>query len=233
MVDLENWEPKTKLGKLVKEGKIKNIDEILLRGYRIMEPEIVDYLLPNLQVEFILIGKSKGKFRRRLPYRMVQKKTAEGNKTKFEVLAVVGDGGGHVGIGLGKHSEITVAREKAIRNAKLNIIAIARGCGSWECDCGEPHSIPFKVIGKSGSVRVHLLPAPKGVGLVASDEVKKILKLAGIKDIWMRSFGQTTTKINHIKAVFDALRKLTITKVPQDYAKKAGILIGSSVKLGQ
>lgn len=226
-MDLENWEPKTKLGKMVKEGKITNIDDILSKGIRILEPEIVDYLLPNLKVEFILIGKSKGKYKRRRYVKMVQKKTAEGNKTRWVAMAVVGDEDGHVGVGLGKHVEITDARDKAIRNAKLNIIKIARGCGSWECACGKPHSIPFKVIGRTGYVRVHLLPAPRGVGLVASDEVKKVLRLAGIKDIWMRSFGQTTTKINHIYAVFEALKKLTEVKVNEEYKKLSGLVYGS------
>jgi len=221
------WEPKTKLGKMVKEGKIKSIDEILEKGYRIMEPEIVDYLLPNLKVEFIMLGISKGKFRKRIPVKIVQKKTAEGARTKFVAMAVVGDEDGHVGVGIGKHEELAIAKEKAIRRAKMNIIKIARGCGSWECACGKPHSIPFKVEGKCGSVRVVLMPAPRGVRLVADDEAKKVLRLAGIKDIWVRSFGHTKTRINRIQALWDALRKLCWVKVNPEYAKQAGIVYGS------
>ena len=125
-------------------------------------------------------------------------------------MAVVGNENGIVGIGMGKAKEPRLAVEKSIRNAKLNLIKIIRGCGSWECGCGTEHSIPYKVEGKSGSVRVILMPAPKGVGLVANDEAKKLLRLAGIKDIWMKTFGDTSTRFNLIRAIFDALKKLYI-----------------------
>ena len=92
----------------------------------------------------------------------------------------------------------------------MNIIKIKRGCGSWECGCGTEHSIPFKTRGSSGSVRVELMPAPKGVGLVATEEAKKIFRLAGIKDIWMKSRGHTSNRINFIYAIFDALKKLYV-----------------------
>ena len=223
---LESWQPKTKLGKLVKEGKISDIDYILVNGYKILEAEIVDYLLPELKVEFIRLALSKGKFRRPKLVKMVQRKTAEGNKTSWVSLAVVGDGNGHIGIGLGKGDDVPKAMQKAVRNAKLNIIAILRGCGSWECACGQPHSIPYKVIGKRGSVRIHLLPAPVGVGLVASDEAKKVFRLAGIKDIWMQSFGQTRRRINFIGAIYDALKRLSSIRVHPAYIQLSGLKVG-------
>jgi len=223
---LENWQPRTKLGRLVKEGKITDIDYILAHGYVIQEYEIVDYLLPNLKAEFIRLSLAKGKYRKPKLVRTVRRKTAEGDKPSFEALAVVGDENGHVGIGLGKSDDVMKAMYKAIRNAKLNIISILRGCGSWECACGQPHSIPFKVIGKKGSVRVILLPAPRGVGLVASDEAKKILRLAGIRDIWMQSFGQTRRRINFIGAIYDALKKLSLMKIKPEYVRLAGVKIG-------
>jgi small subunit ribosomal protein S5 len=92
----------------------------------------------------------------------------------------------------------------------MNIMRIKMGCGSWECECGTQHSIPLKTVGKSGSVRVELLPAPKGVGLVAENEAKKILRLAGIKDVWVRTSGNTSARINLVSAIFDALKKLYI-----------------------
>ncbi len=204
------WIPRTKLGKMVKEGKIKDIDEIIGK-YKILEPEIVDYLLPDLQIDFFAIGQAKGKFgggKRRL-WRQTQKKTAEGNVPTFGVMAVVGDGRGHVGIGYGKAKETLPAREKAIRNAKLNITRIERGCGSFDCSCNEPHSIPYRVEGKCGSCRIVLYPAPQGTGLVIGDEGKKLLRLAGIKDVYSRSFGQTRTTINYVKACLEALKKTT------------------------
>jgi small subunit ribosomal protein S5 len=186
---------------------LKDIDEITEK-YKIMEPEIVDYLL-DLKSELINIGQSKGKFgggKRRI-WRQTQKKTAEGNIPTFACLAVVGDENGHVGIGLGKAKETLPSREKAIRKAKLNIMKVERGCGSFDCSCNEPHSVPFEVEGKCGSSRVILMPAPQGTGLVIGDECKKILRLAGIKDIYSKTFGQTRTNINLARACIDALKK--------------------------
>jgi len=207
---IASWIPKTTLGKEVKAGKIKDIDEIFERNLKIMEPEIVDKLLPGLEVELINIGQAKGKFGggKRRPWRQTQKKTAEGNVPTFACMAVVGDKNGHVGVGYGKAKETVPAKQKAIRNAKLNLIKIKRGCGSFDCMCNEPHSIPMKVEEKIGSVRIKLIPAPKGTGLAIDDECKKVLRLAGIKDIYSKSFGQTRTKINMIKACVMALKKL-------------------------
>lgn len=229
----DTWEPKTKLGRLVKEGVIKDIDEILSKGYKILEPEIVDRLLPNLEVDLLLIGQAKGKFGggKRRVFKQTQKKTAEGNKPKFSAAAVVGDRNGHVGIGFGKSKDTVPARDKAIKNAKLNIIKIRRGCGSWECGCKEPHSIPFKVSGKCGSVEITLLPAPKGKGLVAEKEIRKILEKAGIKDLWANAKGQTRKKRNLVMACFNALKQLSKVKISNpDYITQLGIVEGSIKK---
>ncbi len=204
---LKSWKPKTKIGKLVKEGKIKNIDEIIDK-HRILEAEIIDSLV-KLKSELLNIGQSKGKFgggKRRI-WRQTQKKTAEGNVPTFACMAVVGDEAGHVGIGLGKAKETLPAKEKALRKAKLNIIKVNRGCGSFDCSCNELHSVPLKVEGKSGSSRIILMPAPQGTGLVIGDECKKILRLTGIKDVYSKTFGQTRTTINLAKACIDALKK--------------------------
>jgi small subunit ribosomal protein S5 len=178
-----DWKPRTGLGKRVVEGKETDIDAILERGEQILEYQIVDYLIPDLKTELLLVGQAKGKFGggQRRVFKQTQKKTREGNKPKFTTFAVVGDGNGHVGLGSGKAKETVPAREKAIRNAKLNIIKIRRGSGSWESASKEPHSIPFTVTGKSGSVILTLMPAPKGTGLKVEKEVQKILELAGIK----------------------------------------------------
>lgn len=131
----------------------------------------------------------------------------EGNVASFSAFAVVGDENGHVGIGDGKSKETLPARDKAIRKAKLNLMKIKRSCGSFDCSCNELHSIPFKVTGKSGSVRVTLIPAPQGTGLVVADELKKVLQLAGIKDVYSQTFGKRKTTFNLVKACVDALRK--------------------------
>ena len=204
------WQPRTKLGKLVLEGKIKSLDEILEKGYKIKEPEIVDYLEPNLKIELVLIGRggTKGGAKKRIAVKRSVKVTASGRRVRYSVMVIVGNENGIVGIGRGKAKDGRSAYLKAIRNAKLNLIKVIRGCGSWECGCSEPHSIPWKTYGKSGSVKVILMPAPKGTGLVVDDESKKLFRLAGIKDVWSKTFGRTKQHMNLIQAMFDALRNI-------------------------
>lgn len=205
-----NYEFKTELGKLVHNGEIKDIDEILQKHLKILEPQIVDFLIPNLQSDFLYVGQSKGKLgggKRRM-IRNTQKVTAKAKRQHFSAMAVIGDGNGHIGIGKGRGLESVTAKEKALKNAKLNIISILRGCGSWECACHGSHSIPFKVSGKCGSVVVTLLPAPKGISFCVMDDIKTIMRLAGIKDVWSKVNGQTNTRINIGYATFEALKSL-------------------------
>ena len=206
--NLENWKPKTKLGQLVKDKKIKNIDEAL--KHRILEPEIVDSLL-TLSSDILNIGQAKGKFGggKRRAWRQTQKKTAEGNVPTFTCMSVVGNKDGYIGLDLGKAKETLPARAKSLRRAKLNIIKIKRGCGSFDCTCGGEHSVPFIVEGKAGSCTVKLMPAPQGTGLVIGDECKRLLKLAGIKDVYSVSSGQIRTTMNLAKACMEALKKTT------------------------
>ena len=205
---LAAWVPKTKLGKEVKEKKIKDIDYILDNNLKILESEIVDTLL-NLKVDLFLIGQSKGKFGggKRRAWRQTQRKTKEGNVPTFSAFAVVGDENGHIGIGYGRAKETLPARDKATRKAKLNIIKVIRACSDFDCACSELHSVPFKVTGKSGSTKVTLIPAPQGTGLVVGNELKKVLKLAGIKDVYSQASGQKRTTFNFVKACFNALKK--------------------------
>lgn len=208
------WIPKTELGRKVKNGEINDLGYILKNGFSILEPEIIDFLLPDLEHELIEIGQSKGKFGggKRSIWKQTQKKTQEGNKPKFTSVVVAGNRNGFIGIGRGKAKETVPAREKAIRAAKLNVINIKNGCGSWECGCGEEHSIPFMVSGKSGSVKMVLMPAPKGTGLKVEKECRKMLELAGLKDVYSKSFGHTKTKMNIVYACFKAIKKLTEMK---------------------
>ena len=224
--DKESWKPKTSLGMKVKREEIDNIDYILDNRLKILEHEIVDILMPDLVTDLLLVGQSKGKFGggQRRVFRQTQKKTQEGNKPKFGTFAIVGNEDGYVGIGYGKSKETVPAREKATRNAKQNIIKILRGCGSWQCGCKNPHSVPFSVEGKYGSVKIRLIPAPRGTGLCIEKECGKVLKIAGIKDVWSQTFGQTKTKINLIYACFDALKKLTEIKLQKETAKNLGIV---------
>jgi small subunit ribosomal protein S5 len=212
---LERWAPKTELGKKVRAGKIENIDEILESGQKIMEPEIVDLLISGLKVDTLFIGQAKGKFGggKRRAFRQTQKKTKESNVLTFGVMAVVGDGNGHVGVGYGRAAETLPAKEKAIRKAKLNIVKIPRGCASYDCSCEEEHSIPLAVEGKCGSVIVKLMPAAQGTGLVIGNEMKKILKAVGIKDVHSKTSGKTKTTFNMAKALMKALNKIGEAKI--------------------
>jgi len=205
---LEAWKPKTKLGKDVRAGKIKNINDLLDKGMKILEPEIVDSLV-EIKSDLISMGQSKGKFGggKRRAWRQTQRKTKEGNVPTFSAFAVVGDENGHVGIGIGKASETLPARDKAIRKAKLNLIKVTRGDGSFDSVGGGNTSIPYIIEGKAGSVRVKLMPAAPGTGLVVGDELKKVLKLAGIKDVYSRTNGKIRTTFNLVKACIDALKK--------------------------
>jgi len=225
------WKPKTEIGRKVKAGEITNIDEILDNGIKILESEIVDTLLPGLESELLLIGQSKGKFGggQRRVFKQTQKKTAEGNRPQFSTVVVIGNKNGYIGIGFGKAKETVPAREKAIRNAKLNIFKIKRGSGSWEDTSSEPHSLPFKVKGKSGSVRVVLMPAPLGTGLCAHKELQKLLKLAGIQNIWSKSYGKKDTTINLVKACEEALRSLVKVKCKSNINAVEGAYVKKQV----
>jgi len=225
---IDAWQPKTRLGQKVKNGEITHIDQIIDKGLPITEQEIVDLLVPKLEQDLILLGQRKGKFGggKRNKFRTTQKKTEDGNTPSFSTLAVVGDHNGHVGLGFGKSKETVPAREKAVKNAKKSLIKIVRGCGSWECGCAEPHTLPFTVKGKCGSAVVKLKPAPKGIGLNTNDEVKKILRFAGIEDVWGSVTGQSGTRLNLARAVFSALKKLSQHKIPKKYVKEAGVVWG-------
>lgn len=203
---LELWVPRTRVGKMVVEGKITSLKEIFDRNLPLLEPEIVDYLLPDLKYE-------------RIDAKIVQKMTDAGRRSKFLVVVVVGNENGYIGIGTGKAKQYVDALAKALRNAKLNISPVRRGCGSWECRCEYPHSVPFAVKGKSGSVEVLIRPAPRGTGLVAGDVAKVVLRLAGIKDAWTQSYGETRTTLNFAKAMADALHNTYKFVVPTDWLR--------------
>lgn len=209
----EIWKPKTKLGKKVANGEITDIVEALDYDRPIMEPEIADQLV-DLDEEVILIGGTPGKgggMRR-----TVSKRTARMHKSgarySSNAMTVLGDRNRVIGLGVGESEDTRASIEDANREAKLNLIKVPKGNGSWE-DTGEDNSsIPFAVEGKSGSVTVELQPAPRGTGLACSDEVKKIMELAGIENVWVQTRGTTQTRENLTRATFKALEKLSNMK---------------------
>ena len=203
---VERWVPRTRLGKMIQEGRISTIEEVFAEGQKIREPEIVDVLIPDLQEEVINIT-------------LVQKQTDAGEKSRFKAIVAVGNRDGYVGLGSGKAKQVRTAIEKASMNARLNITLVRRGCGSWECGCGKPHSLSFQVRGKCGGVEIILVPGPRGVGIVASEVAKVILGLAGVSDVWTRSFGSTRTIPSFACAVFDALKKTYSLVTPAEWVR--------------
>jgi len=187
------WKPRTTLGMLVAGGKISSMEQVFENGMRIQESEIVKQLLPDMKSQVVHVG-------------IVQKQTDAGEMTRFNALVAVGNEGGWFGIGKGKAAQMRNAIDKATTASYLNVIPIKLGCGSWECRCNQLHSIPFQVSGKGGSVTLEILPGPRGLGLVAGEDIKKLLKLAGIKDAWTKSYGSTNTMASTTKAIFNALR---------------------------
>ncbi|HMK46882.1 MAG TPA: 30S ribosomal protein S5 [Methanocella sp.] len=196
------WIPRTRLGKMVAEGKITTIDEALETGLPIKEYQIIDALIPDLVDEVLDIS-------------MVQRMTDSGRRVKFRTTVVVGNGNGFVGLAQGKGVQVGPAIRKAIENAKLNIFRVNRGCGSWECGCGLTHTVPSKVEGRAGSLKVILIPAPRGLGLAAGGPAKKVLEMAGYKDVWSRTQGETRTTINFALATYNALMNTTTVRTRQ------------------
>jgi small subunit ribosomal protein S5 len=187
------WKPRTTLGAQVQAGKITTMDQIYENGMRIQEAEIVKHLLPDMKSQVVHVG-------------IVQKQTDAGEMTRFNALVAVGNEAGWFGIGKGKASQMRISIDKATNAAFLNVIPVKLGCGSWECKCNQLHSVPFKVRGKGGSVTIDIIPGPRGLGIVAGENIKSLLKLAGLKDAWSKSFGSTNTMSSTTKAIFSALR---------------------------
>jgi len=188
------WIPKTILGKQVATGEITSMAEILQSGARIQEAGIIKKLLPDLKSEVVDVG-------------IIQKMTANGQSTRFKAIVAAGNENGWLGIGKGKSKQMRIAIEKATNQAFLNVSPVKLGCGSWECRCEEKHSIPFKVRGRGGSVTIEIIPAPRGLGLVAGGKIKRLLELAGLKDAWTSAKGSTSTMNSTSKAVLQCLRQ--------------------------
>ncbi len=228
--NIDDWKPRTELGRRVKNRELTDLGQVLDEGYRILEPEIVDALLPGLTSELLEVGQSKGKFGggKGSIWKQTQKKTSEGNRIKFSAFAAIGNRNGFVGVGFGSSKETVPAREKSLRKAKLSVIKIRRACGSWDCDCKTPHSIPFKVTGKCGSVEVTFMPAPRGTGLKAEKKTRILLGLAGIKDVYTKTKGKTATKLNFFRASFDALKQLSKIKMKEEFIQEVGVVEGAT-----
>merc|ERR1711913_151403 len=190
------WNPSTKLGRLVKNGKVTSFEEIFRYSIPIKEPQIVDHLVKKnnntLKDEVMKV-------------KPVQKQTKAGQRTRFKAWVLIGDENGHIGLGQKAHKEVQGAIKGATLDAKMNFYPVRKGY--WGNKIGQPHTVPFKVTGRCGSVRCRLVPAPRGSSLVAAPTSKKVLQFAGIQDCYTQSRGSTKTKGNFLYAIFHALLK--------------------------
>tara|TARA_B100000927_G_scaffold170538_1_gene137502 strand:- start:3390 stop:4175 length:786 start_codon:yes stop_codon:yes gene_type:complete len=213
LASLRSWQPRTRLGRMVMNGQILTYEEALSSGLPIREVEIVDALLPDITDDVLAVN-------------MIQRMTDSGRRVRFNVLCAVGNGDGYVGLSVCKGKEVASTIRKAIDKAKLNMIPVMRGNGSWESSEGPGTSVPFMVTGRSGSTRITLMPAPAGKGLVIGDYGRRVLTLAGVTDVWSRSSGQTRTTINFAKATFNALVELNKTRLTEGDHRRLSIIRG-------
>lgn len=190
----EVWVPRTALGKKVNSGEIKSLETIIEQGLRVQEAGIIKKLLPDLDTEVVDVG-------------IIQKMTSNGQSTRFKAIVAAGNKNGYLGIGQGKSKQMRIAIEKATSQAYLNVSPVKLGCGSWECRCDQKHSVPFKIRGKGGSVTIEILPAPRGLGLVAGGKIKRLLEMAGLRDAWTTATGSTATMNSTSKAILNCLRQ--------------------------
>lgn len=186
------WTPRTELGRKVASGEITTLEQVITTGKKILEPQIIDALVPDLKEEVLSVSST-------------QRMTACGRKMMMRAVVVLGNYHGVIAVGVGKAPETRDAIAEAIRDAKKHVSIVKLGCGSWECGCGTEHTVAQQARGKNSSTTIVIKPAPRGVGLAAGETARIVLKLAGVKDAWTFAKGRTRNALNMVLATIKAL----------------------------
>ena len=144
-------------------------------------------------------------------------KTVKGGRiARFAALMVVGDGNGRVGYGLGKAAEVPEAIRKGIEDAKKNMITVSL----------KGTTIPHEVIGVYGAGKVLIKPAAEGTGLIAGGTARKVLEMAGIRNVRAKCL-RSNNPVNVVKATFEGLKAL---RTEEEVAKTRGLDVSSLSK---
>jgi small subunit ribosomal protein S2e len=190
----------------VLNGRITSIEDIYLHALPIKEPEIVDHLLGQKLKEEVMKIKP------------VQKQTRAGQRTRMKAVMAIGDSDGHIGLGVKTAAELANSIKGALIYAKLAILPVRRGY--WGNKIGMPHTVPLTVTGRCGSVRMRLIPAPRGSGIVAGSVAKKLLALAGFQDVFTSSIGHTKTTANFLVATYKAIQATYQILTPDQWEER-------------
>lgn len=143
----------------------------------------------------------------------VTRVTKGGKQLSFRACVVIGDRNGRVGYGLDKGKDVQMAVEKAVNQAKKNMIRVPI----------VKETIPHRVEAKFGAGRVMLKPAPRGSGVIAGSAVRTVLELAGVPNVSTKIMGKTKNKVTNVKVTFEALqlfKKKTFTTRKSDVVLK-------------